>query len=78
MKQNFTLSAGALARKHAINQIKYYCDYNNIKYSIKEYKSLLSSSYIIDIEGDRDKIEYLFEQLNDWSKESAVTSNSVS
>lgn len=67
VRAKLTFSAGALVRGQVANEIRKYCDFHGLKYELKEYKGWLSSDYLLTVEGPKDKVGYLWEQLASWS-----------
>lgn len=70
LRARMTFSAGALVRGQVRNQIAKYCDYHGLKYSLKEYKSWLSSDFLLTVEGPKAQVEYLAAQIQRWAEAS--------
>lgn len=69
VRGKLSFSAGALVRRQAQNAIRQYCDFHGLKYELKEYKGWLSSDFLLTVEGPQDKVEYLFQQIQAWSRQ---------
>jgi hypothetical protein len=63
-----SLTLGRLIKNIVINQIKKYCDYNDITYEIQEYKGFFESDYLIKLKGDEDLIKTLERQIYKLAK----------
>ncbi len=70
MRLKFSLELGILNRNSVINGIRKYCNLNKLKLQIEEYKSWLSSEYLIVVEGDQNKVINLRATLRNVSNES--------
>jgi hypothetical protein len=51
-------------------EIAKYCDFHGLKYDLKEYKSMLSSDFLLTVEGPQDKVQYLLQQIQQWGRNS--------
>lgn len=64
VRAKLTFSAGALIRGQVRNEIAKYCDYHGLKYTLKEYKSWLSSDFLLTVEGPQAQVQFLLDQLH--------------
>jgi hypothetical protein len=61
-------SAGALLRGRVANEIRRYLDEAGVKYQLHEYKGLLSSDFLLVIEGPQDQVRAHGDAILAWMR----------
>ncbi len=70
VRAKIPFSAGLLIRGQVRREIKRFLDYHELKYTLKEYKGIFSSDFLLTVEGDRAVIELLMKNLEEWARRS--------
>lgn len=68
VRATLKFTAGALIRGRVANEIRRYMDETGLKYELKEYKSWLSTDYLLIIEGPQDKVQEHANNIGRWLK----------
>ncbi|MDE2143819.1 MAG: hypothetical protein KGJ84_15530, partial [Elusimicrobia bacterium] len=66
VRATLTFTAGALLRGRVSNEIRRYMDQTGLKYELKEYKSWLSTDYLLVIAGPQDKVQEHANNISRW------------
>ncbi|MFI5346848.1 MAG: hypothetical protein ACHQ51_10790 [Elusimicrobiota bacterium] len=66
VRATLKFTAGALLRGRVSNEIRRYMDETGLKYELKEYKSWLSTDYLLVIEGPQDKVQEHANNISHW------------
>jgi hypothetical protein len=66
VRATLQFTAGALLRGRVANEIRRYMDQTGLKYELHEYKSWLSTDYLLVIEGPQDEVARHAQNIQDW------------
>ncbi len=70
VKAQLTFTAGRLARKQVVEALTKYCAYHGVRYVLWQSGGVLSSDFQLTVEGPKDKVAYLWAQIQGWSAQS--------
>lgn len=69
VKATVSFTAGRLIAGRIEREIIKYCEFHDLKYSLKSFGGVLSKDYILKLEGPKDKVDFLVSEIQRISRQ---------